>query len=136
VAINKIKKINLVVEAPFNKRDHKRFGVDTLLMEGFEVSVWDITKMTRSDKDVRVPDPISFEGLYRFSRPEDLFKAFKRETNAFFVLLISYRRQVFDIFLAISKNKISYAYLFNNNLLPLEISNYRRHKKLIKKNNP
>jgi len=38
-----IKKVIFLVEAPFNQRDFKRFGIETLMQAGFDVWVWDFT---------------------------------------------------------------------------------------------
>ena len=79
----KVSKIIYFVGAPFNKRDYKRFGVDTFIEEGFEVFVWDVTPLLYSKTYMETipPDPITYKSLKRFYDKKDAIDAIEKDNR-------------------------------------------------------
>lgn len=121
-----IKSILFLVEAPFNQRDYKRFGVELFIREGFDVNVWDLTPFLYPDAHASAnpPDPVQFKNLIHFKHRRDAITALNTQGhNVFVINLLSYNIGTFEIFLALSKNNLPYAWLTNDALaLPAEES--------------
>jgi len=47
--MSEITKIIYFTGSPFNWRDYERFGVDTFILDGFEVYVWDFTPFVHAE---------------------------------------------------------------------------------------
>ena len=132
--IGKITKIIYFIESPFNKRDYKRFGVETFIQDGFEVYVWDFTPFLHPqvDKSVIPPDHIEAKYLVRFGCNRDAIAAINRDRrNCFVISMVGYNSKSWGIFRTISKNKILYS-VFISNAIPHSDSNKSR-KNLFKK---
>lgn len=106
-----------LIEAPFNQRDYKRFGIDIFVQGGFAVQVWDLTPVLNpvASKTIEPPDSFAPKYLSYFSRKSDLIAAINKEAkNTFFISLINYNIHSFSIFRELSKNKCPYALALSN----------------------
>ena len=59
------RRIIIIVESKFCKRDYDRFGVSIFEKKGFIVEVWDISPFQRPEynRTYFPPDPTNFKGL-------------------------------------------------------------------------
>ena len=107
----KIKKIIILLETPFNKRDYDRFGVDIFHDNGFDVEVWEITPITRpkAHQLVKVPDPVSYEKYRPFFFKKEVVKAVNNSGEGCLIIsYVTYRMATFFLFKAISRAGIPY----------------------------
>jgi len=111
------RKIIYLIQAPFNKRDYKRFGLEIFMAEGFEVYVWDFTPFLNPNEHNHIipPDPIHYNKLYYFKNKMDAINSISRiDSNTFIINLISYNISTYGIFKAISKRNIPYVINMEN----------------------
>lgn len=114
----KINKAIFFIDYSFNERDRKRFGIEILEENGFDVEVWDFTPLLRPEVFKKIPDAKSFSGLRRFSDREAALSAIRGLTESCFVVqLVEYKVSTISIYRALSKNDIPYA-VFIANALP------------------
>ena len=85
--MNKISKIVLFVISPFDKRDFKRFGIDILRSNGFEVLVYDFSPLVYHRlHEAGVSDQADYEKHYCFVTKFDAIKAIRElETDSFVI---------------------------------------------------
>lgn len=113
------KRIGLVIDAPFNQRDHERFGIPLLQANGFEVTVYDVTPLVYGARaaDVVVADPIDYQPLVTPASFGELAKALERE--AFVIWNVHLRRDTLQLHRAVSRARIRYCLLATNPFPPL-----------------
>ena len=119
--IRQITKIIYFIESPFNRRDYKRFGIETFIQDGFEVYVWDFTPFLHPEvcQKVNVPDPITYERYRQFLTKKEALSAIQNEfDDSFVVCLLGYNFKSFPFFRVLSKNRIQYCVTMSN-ALPL-----------------
>ena len=129
-----IKKILFLISSPFNQRDYKRFGIDTLVQNGFEVHVWDFTPFIHPlvYKTVLPPDPIDYKNLVQFKNKREALNALNEQReNSFIIDALPKNFNTYSIFRAISKNKIPFA-LFLILARPVECIGFN-NKSMIKR---
>ena len=116
--MHKISKIVLFVPTPFNERDFKRFGVDILGRNGFEVFVYDFSPLVYPRMyEAGVLDPIKYEKHFLFVNKCDAIKAIRElKTDAFIILYISYNKKNFWIYKTFSKANIHYMIFLSGSL--------------------
>ena len=110
--MGKIKKVVFFLQAHFNRRDYDRFGVRTLIENGFEVEVWDFTAFIANDEyqKIRPPDPIDWERHFSFKTKNDALSAISDlERSVFVIPVIHYNLNTYAIFRLLSKKKIFYS---------------------------
>lgn len=124
-----VKKIIILFESPFDKRDYNRFGVDLLLKNGYAIEGWDILKTLYPEtiKNVKLHQ-FEFPGLRRFkSRKEVISASGKLSSKDIIILGLSYDLIHLWIYQAISKSKCHYVFL-QNNPYPTFPSNWIKEK--------
>ncbi len=117
-----IKKIVFITETSFYERDYKRFGIDVLRSNGFEVEVWNCTPFLYPGvvEDVKGADIVYYEHYFEFQKMQDaLEKIYKLTQDVLVVCLIQYRVNSYSLFRAISKKQIMYCVI--SSVLPFSI---------------
>ena len=69
-----IKLIIYIIESPYTKRDHHRFGVEIFQNNGFQTQVWDLTHIFHPDYTLVPLDHFSFDGLTVFGSRAEVSK--------------------------------------------------------------
>ncbi|OGS35626.1 MAG: hypothetical protein A2293_13765 [Elusimicrobia bacterium RIFOXYB2_FULL_49_7] len=107
-----IKKVYLILESPFSVRDYKRLGIETLQRRGFEVAVWDLSKVFHPQLTLTPPDPVDFEGLRVFKSKQEVIAA-ARELSAHDMILTWFvYPRFFWLYRLISRSKAYYSSIF------------------------
>lgn len=112
-----------IVDYPFNARDHARFGIETMCAQGFDVQVWDLSKLLQPGLRAEAlgPSPLTEPALRRFDSKRMVIQAIKTLTSAHFVFcLAGYRRATAFLFRTLSKSPARYA-LMANTALPVVV---------------
>lgn len=135
------KKIIFFICQPLSARDYERFGIEILRQNGFSVEVWDFTPFLRPQlfKEIKVPDPINYEGHRLFLHRDNALKAIsKLKNDSLPICMFHYNYNSYIIYRALSKNKIKYCiFMANNNLPPFPSNdNSKNLLKRIKKLTP
>lgn len=115
-----INKIIFFITSPFNQRDYKRFGIEILQTNGFDVEVWDFTPFLKPEvlEKVKVPDPISWDKCISFSSLAEAKSAASGiASDTFIVCMIGYSFETFSVHNILSKNRLPYC-VFMANALP------------------
>ncbi|MFH1310702.1 MAG: hypothetical protein ABIH85_08520 [Candidatus Omnitrophota bacterium] len=116
-----IKRIILLVESPFDSRDYKRFGIESLKRNGFAVEVWDLSRILRFKvySDVTVPKIHECSELTVFFEKKEAFRRISELGVSDFVInLGSYGINSFWVYKALTKAKTQYAVQMSG-MLPL-----------------
>ena len=118
-----IKKIIYFIAAPYSRRDHKRFGIDILEKNGFEVEVWDFGPFLYPRayyEELKVVDIMSYSKLRLFKKRQNALRAISElcSMESFAVSIIPYSIATYMIYKALSRNKIRYS-VFLANAIPL-----------------
>ena len=73
-------KILLLVESYFQQRDYRRYGVETMLANGFEVEIWEVFRAWRRAyaESYHPPDPSTFPGLRHFRTMDEICSELER----------------------------------------------------------
>ncbi len=104
-------KIIFLTEVHFNKRDYDRFGMETLMNNGFEVEVWNFTPFLTNEayQKVVIADFIQWSGHLIYKTQKDAISAILalKEPCIIFSLL-SYNFRSLAVYRAISKRKLFY----------------------------
>lgn len=120
--MEKIKKVVFFLQAHFNHRDYDRFGIETLIENGFEVEVWDFTAFIANDEYQKTdpPDPIDWDQYFSFKTKKDALSAISDLGRSVFVIpVIHYNLNTYAIFRLLSKKKI----LFSSSILSCVVPN-------------
>ncbi|MFA4825876.1 MAG: hypothetical protein WC593_12060 [Methanoregula sp.] len=106
-----VERIIVIIESPLNKRDYERFGIQTLLSEGFKVEVWDITPYMRGTayKTLVINEPINCSGLRQFEKKRDIIQSLSTlDENCLVIFFYSYNIKTLFIYHTLSKKNIKY----------------------------
>lgn len=109
-----IKKVIYLVEVFFNERDYDRFGIRTMLDNGFEVEVWDFTPLLAPGDylDSRTDGFEGWPGYRIFADRASALSAFSRiDSSCFLVSCLHYNHKTFAFYRRISVNKVPYCVL-------------------------
>ena len=108
--MQKISKIVLFVASPFNERDFKRFGIDILRSNGFEVVVYDFSPLVYPKLyEVGVSDPIEYQKHFCFVNKSDAIKAIRElGSDTFVIYHMFYNKTTFWIYKTFSKANVPY----------------------------
>ena len=112
--MNNITKVVYLLASPLSKYDAKRFGVELIRKNGFEVEVWDFTSFMDPDYAKR-PDhnKINSEKSRIFSTKKEAISAISNlSKNCIIICFVSYGYKSYSIFKAMSKRNIPYCTLF------------------------
>ncbi len=107
-----IRKILFLVIAPFNQRDFKRFGIELLEKNGFEVEVWDLTKIDFSEISKIHADSNIFQwsGLKIFEKKEEVLSHLKKLfSDVFIISMLPINPKFYSILKGISSSETRYA---------------------------
>lgn len=116
-----IKKIIYFLEEYFNERDYHRFGIETMMNNGFDVEVWEFTRLIAPEAYIASapPDPIRFDGHRSFDDFGAAEAAIKTlDSSIFVVLMVHYTLYSLPLFRMLSKQGIS----FSTSLFALPVS--------------
>ena len=105
------------IETPFGERNYKRYGIEVLQKNGFDVEVWDFTPFLRPQihRDVKVPDPIQFPGHKQFLNKQEALAAISElAPDCFVVALIAYQYGSISIYRALSSVRAGYCSVVTN----------------------
>lgn len=107
------KRIIYIVRFPFNQRDFDRFGIKIVIENGFEVEVWDLTRVLNSKlfENYIPPDVVKCKELQEFSSISQVVKkvAFLNNKEDFVVVLPSYSIDLIPILRALKRVSVNYA---------------------------
>jgi hypothetical protein len=106
-----IRRVVYLVEAPFNKRDYERFGVELMRGAGFAVEVWDCSAflVPPGYGSGRPPDPIVWDGLKVFGDEAAALAALEGlDGSAFAVNLLNYNRGSWAVHKALERRGVRY----------------------------
>ena len=109
-----INKLVFLVSATFNQRDEKRFGIELLQRNAFEVEVWDFTPFLRPAKFAKYlpPDPTGFQHYRTFATKSDAISALSELSPRCLVFcMVHYGYESYAIYRTISKRKLPYCVL-------------------------
>ena len=109
-----INRVIILVGTTFNARDYKRFGVDILLKNGFDVHVIDFSPLLHPKfyETVEIHDVVEYPN-HRYVRSiSDVNNELKNFTrNSLIISLLPFGPNVYKVFRLISKYSIPYAIL-------------------------
>ncbi|MCX5811387.1 MAG: hypothetical protein NT178_02425 [Proteobacteria bacterium] len=107
-----IKKIIYFLEEYFNQRDYHRFGIDTMMSNGFDVEVWEFTRLIAPKEYIssNPPDPIQWDRHRCFDALETVGEAIKTIDNSTFVIsMVHYTLYSLPLFRMLSKQGIPFS---------------------------
>lgn len=115
-----IRTVIFLIESPFNKRDYKRFGAETLISSGFHVQFWDFTPFinpTLFEKYIP-PDSFTFDGLRLFYSKNSAIGAIKNlnRQETLVVTFVPYQIKTFGIYKAVSSKNLLYGTISSGTL--------------------
>lgn len=116
-----IKRVIILVESPFNSRDYKRFGIESLKENGFSVEVWDLSRILRPKvySDGTRPKIHECGELTVFSEKKEAFQRISELGVSDFVINFgSYGISSFWEYRALTKASAQYAVQMSG-MLPL-----------------
>ncbi len=114
-----IKRIIFLARATLNQRDFKRFGIELLQENGFQVEFWDGCPVLEPElfKAYVPPDPFVYSGLKTFNNKDKLYAALSALGNDDFVFdLINFDLKFLRVYRALTKSEANYAVLMTNAL--------------------
>lgn len=117
----KVKRIIILAESPFDSRDHKRFGIESLKRNGFAVEVWDLSHILRFKvySDGTVPKIHECSELTVFFEKKEAFRRISEFDGSDFVInFTSYGINSFWVYRALTKARVQYAVQMSG-MLPL-----------------
>jgi hypothetical protein len=110
--MNESKKIILIVSQYFTPRDEFRYGIGVFKEKGYDVNVWDLSKIVQSgsiDHIVKNSGDFHREYLSRFDLTDTVVKKIAESPIKLnFITMIGYDRDTRKIFKAISTNGYDY----------------------------
>lgn len=116
-----IKTVIIIFAAKFDRRDYKRYGIEILKQNGFNVFVWNLIPFMypKAYKEIKSADLLDWENLIYFQNEDEVVNALKKhKKDTFIYTTVSYSLEVFNIFRAISKYNIPYCVTGLNANLP------------------
>lgn len=129
-----IRKILFLVISPFNQRDFKRFGIELLEKNGFEVEVWDLTNFyfpqiikTRASTNL-----INWSGLKVFENKNYVLNNLKNlRSDVLIISILPFNPKFYSIYKEISSSDARYASLCSNTYPTLKHDKNGRIGKLL-----
>lgn len=112
-----ITKILFFIAYPLDQRDYKRFGIDILKENGFDVEIWDLTQILRPQviKSVKISKSSNTEHCHSFLSWHDVkFEIQKLSLNCFIVNLIPYNYKSYFFYRILSNIQVPYSVLMSN----------------------
>lgn len=106
-----ITKIIILLDLPLDNRLFNVFGVNTLIYNGFDVEIWDLTPFFHKEFQDRIviDGQVVFEQCKKFDNKRDIALALSKiSPNTIVNSFISYQYQTFFIYHLLSKNNVKY----------------------------
>lgn len=132
-----IKNIIFFIESPFNRRDYNRFGIETLIENGFEVEIWDFTPFICPTlfEEYTPPDRFAFNGLKVFKSKSTAIEAVKKLSSEKYLVvnLLSYQIKTLEVYKTLSSQNILYGTPCFGALPSLSDSKRQKMNKLLSK---
>ena len=106
-----IKKIIILFESTYPKKDYDRFGIELLSDNGYDVEAWNVLlALYPKTGDLIDEDPFKFPGLKKFNSKQEVASGILKLTDEDIIITsFDYRLKYFWIFRTISKSKCNYA---------------------------
>ena len=107
-----IRKIVFFVASPFNGRDFRRFGIEILRSNGFEVFVYDFSPLVypKLYEAGVSDDPIEYQKHFCFVNECDAIKAIREfGSDTFVICMMPYYKKTFWIYKSLSEKSVHYA---------------------------
>ena len=111
---NEINKVIILVETTFNGRDYKRFGVDILLKNGFDVHVIDFCALLHLKfyETIEIYDIVEYANYRCVKNISDVTSELNKFTrNSFIINFLQFNLNTYKVYRLISKYTIPYAVL-------------------------
>lgn len=107
--------IIFIVKETFCKRDYDRFGIKKLTQKGFNVIVWDLTKLYNEKYFSAYKPTINFNNYELVNSKKTLTKIFKGlNGNEVIILTMHYSYKWLLLYRLLSKYKMFYGFIYNN----------------------
>lgn len=106
-----ITKIIILLEAPFVERDYKRYGIDIIKENGFDVEVWNLAPLLNFNAfiNIKLPNSVIANEIIYYHKKDIFIDALnKLEDQSFIYTTLSLNASTYSVFRAISKNNIPY----------------------------
>lgn len=106
-----ITKVVIIVEAPFGQRDYKRYGIEIIKKNGFDVVVWNLTPLLhpRAYVNIQLTDPIFSNDIIYFHTQKEFQNAIgKLKPGAFIYTTLVLSSATHYVFKAISQSNTPY----------------------------
>lgn len=103
----------------FNLRDYRRFGIELLQENGFQVEVWDLTSILylKLEQNYSPPDPFSYDGLHIFKDSQEIYDRLSNLSGSDFAInLLYYSFESLGFYKALSNSSAKYAVLISDAL--------------------
>ena len=114
-----IRKILFLVASPLENRDVERFGIELLIGNGFEVEVWDLSKILYPYLTNYAPPGGVVDAAYSrvFSNKQSALNAIRRlSSKTILVVFFHYLRERYSFWRAISDSKAEYIRIAANTM--------------------
>lgn len=105
------KRVIILVDYPFNKRDYDRYGIETIRNHGISVEIWDITPILHKEytDQLKREDPNKFPGLNVFEEKNEFINLLPTlDSQCLVNCMIEYSTRTYFIFRMFTKYKIDY----------------------------
>jgi hypothetical protein len=113
-----IKRVIYLISEPFTKTYYNRYGIGTLLENGFSVEVWDLERLVNKDAGKGGYKPQDIMEWEHVTVLKDKREALRRirelKADTFIIPLMGYCIKSYDIYKAISDSDSSYAVLMTD----------------------
>ncbi|WP_319508446.1 hypothetical protein [uncultured Methanolobus sp.] len=128
-----IERVIFFLDYPFDKRDYKRFGIEALKKNGFNIEVWDFVPLLHPAvmENVKVKDPMQLD--MSFSRKGEAISAIKGlKQSDIVIFLIPYDIESLFIYRALSKVGVPYCVMAANSLpnIPKQRRNFLKFARI------
>jgi hypothetical protein len=99
-------KIAYLISTPYSKRDHDRFGIETLRRHGFSVQIWDVTKFFLKKRGDKISGGYVTSDHIELSNKRQIKEFLEKDRNKTLVIsLSSFEIKLKFIFDIMNKNK-------------------------------
>jgi hypothetical protein len=110
--MNFMRRIIIVIDTEITQRDYDRLGVETLLSHGFQVELWDISRVLHPEVENPNKSPVRFPRilLLEFKKRDEFTKAMgSLDANVLVLCFVGYYWGTRFLFRALSRGNIPYA---------------------------
>ena len=118
----KVTRVIFLIQTPLSKRDYERFGIDIFIKSGFDVIVWDFTRLMYPNQFMKIADVdlIEYENIITFMNNGEAISEIGMESKGtFFINLLPYNHFVLNVLNEIYKREFLYSIAILNIPMPL-----------------